>query len=157
METAVKRLYEGLFLVDSTLAAADWQMVNDTIQKILDKAGAEVVSFRKWDERKLTYDIGRASRGTYLLVYFNCDPLRINEIDRDVQLSETLMRAMILRTDRMSPEEIEKPTPAMIAETQATAEAEQAVDAPASETDGTDSDAEDDIDDVDDVDEIEPL
>ena len=155
METAVKRLYEGLFLVDSTLAAADWQMVNDTLQKILGKVGAEVVSFRKWDERKLTYDIGRVSRGTYILIYFNCDPLRVNEIERDVQLSETLMRAMILRTDRMSPGEIEKPTPAMIAETQAAAEqTDQTADASLPEADNVDDDTEVEVDDVD---EIEPL
>ena len=119
METAVKRLYEGLFLVDSAIAAGDWQLVNDTLHKILNKAEAEVVSFRKWDERKLIYDIGRVERGTYILVYFKCDPLRVHEIERDVQLSETLMRTMILRTDRMSAELIEKPTPAMVAYTPA--------------------------------------
>lgn len=152
METAVKRLYEGLFLVDSALAASDWQMINDTIQKILDKVGADVVSFRKWDERKLTYDIRRVSRGTYILVYFNCDPLRVHEIERDVQLSETLMRVMILRADQMSPAEIEKPTPAMVAETQA-AEAEVATEA----ADADDSDDADDVDDADTADDVESL
>lgn len=125
MET-VKRLYEGLFLVDSAIAAVNWQLVDDAIRKILAKVGAEVVSFRKWDERKLISDIGKVSRGTYILVYFNCDTLRIHEIERDVQLSETLMRVLILRTERMSQKEIDKPTPLMIAETQATVDAEAA-------------------------------
>jgi ribosomal protein S6 len=119
-------MYEGLFLVDSAIAAADWQLVHDAIQKILAKAGADVVSFRKWDERKLTYDIGRVSRGTYILVYFNCDTLRVHEVERDVQLSETLMRVMILRTDEMPQADIEKPTPLMIAETQAADDAKAA-------------------------------
>ncbi len=141
METAVKRLYEGLFLVDSAIATGDWQLVNDTIHKILAKAGADVVSFRKWDERKLTYNIGRVSRGTYILVYFNCDPLRIHEVERDVQLSELLMRVMILRTDEMTQEEIDKPTPLMGAQTQAKTDAE----APADNEDAIDADIEDDI------------
>lgn len=149
METAVKRLYEGLFLVDSAIAAADWQLVTDTINRILAKAEAEVVSFNKWDERKLSYDIGKVSRGTYILVYFNCDPLRIHEIERDVQLSETLLRVMILRTDRMSREDIEKPTPIMVAETQAQAAAEAQARAEADATDD-DDDADDDFDDSDD-------
>ena len=141
METAENRLYEGLFLVDSALAAADWQMVNDTIQKILTKVNADIVSFRKWDERKLTYDINRVSRGTYILVYFNCDPLRVNEVERDVQLSETLMRVMILRADEITQDDIEKPTPLMVAETQAKDDASAEV---ADETDGntTDDDVE---------------
>ncbi|HDS84908.1 MAG TPA: 30S ribosomal protein S6 [Phycisphaerales bacterium] len=149
METAVKRLYEGLFLVDSAIAAADWQLVTDTINRILAKAEAEVVSLHKWDERKLSYDIGKVSRGTYILVYFNCDPLRIHEIERDVQLSETLLRVMILRTDRMSQEDIEKPTPMMVAETQAQAAAEAQARAEADATDD-DDDADDDFDDSDD-------
>jgi len=149
LETAVKRLYEGLFLVDSAIAAADWQLVTDTINRILAKAEAEVVSLHKWDERKLSYDIGKVSRGTYILVYFNCDPLRIHEIERDVQLSETLLRVMILRTDRMSQEDIEKPTPMMVAETQAQAAAEAQARAEADATDD-DDDADDDFDDSDD-------
>jgi len=120
----VKRLYEGLFLVDSAIAAGNWQLVEDAIHKILNKAGAEVVSFRKWDERKLISDIGKVSRGTYILVYFNCDTLRVHDIERDVQLSETLMRVLILRTDRMSQSEIDKPTPIMMAETQAQVDAD---------------------------------
>lgn len=124
METAVKRLYEGLFLVDSALAASDWQLVNDTLHKILAKVDAEIVSFRKWDERKLTYNIGRVSRGTYILIYFKCDPLRLHEVERDVQLSEVLMRTMIVRTDRLKQEDMDKPTPLMVAETQTAAPAE---------------------------------
>ena len=43
MDTAVKRLYEALFLVDSGQAAADWDGVTGAITKVLDRAGAEVV------------------------------------------------------------------------------------------------------------------
>jgi len=109
-------MYEGLFLVDSGEAAANWQAVNGAIEKILSRSEADIVSIKKWDERRLAYDIGRRSRGTYLLVYFNCDPRRVGAIERDVQLSETVVRVMILRTDKMSPEDIARPTPAMVME-----------------------------------------
>jgi small subunit ribosomal protein S6 len=112
LETAVKRLYEGLFLIDSALAAADWDQVLGMLRKFLDRAGADVVSMKKWDDRKLAYDIQGKGRGTYILIYFNCDPSRIHGIERDVQLSEQVMRVMILRTDRMSQNDINRPTPA---------------------------------------------
>jgi len=111
LETAVKRLYEGMFLVDSALAAQDWQMILDEVQRVLDRAEAEVVSLKKWDERRLCYDIQKKSRGTYILVYFNCETSKIGGIERDVQLSELLTRVLILRTDRMTPEDLEKLTP----------------------------------------------
>jgi small subunit ribosomal protein S6 len=112
LETAVKRLYEGMFLVDSGLAAQDWQKVIDEIQRMMKRAEADVVSLKKWDDRRMTYNIEGKSRGTYILVYFNCDPEKVKGVERDVQLSEIIMRVMILRTDRMSQADFDRPTPA---------------------------------------------
>ena len=111
MSTAVKRLYEGMFLVDSNEAASDWQGVIDAIEKIFSRADAEVVSLKKWDDRRMTYQIKKKSRGTYILTYFNADPLKITSIERDVQLSEQILRVMVLTTDRMSQEDIDRATP----------------------------------------------
>lgn len=112
METVTKRLYEGMFLVDSGLAAQDWQKVINEIERMMKRAEADVVSMRKWDDRRMTYDIEGKSRGTYILVYFNCDPEKVKGVERDVVLSEMVMRVLILRTDRMTKDDLEKPTPA---------------------------------------------
>ena len=112
METEVKRLYEGMFLVDSGIAASDWGGVIESVEKVLARAGAEKVSLQKWDERSLAYDVVGKSRGTYILTYFHADPGRISGIERDVQLSESLMRVLILRADRMGHGDIDKKTPA---------------------------------------------
>ncbi len=126
METAIKRLYEGLFLVDSAEAASDWDGVIGAIEKVLSRAECEVVSLEKWDERKLTYDINKKSRGTYILVYFNCDPLKITSIERDVQLSEKIMRVMVLKTDKMSEDDLKRETPRAKAEREEAEAAERA-------------------------------
>lgn len=112
MKTAVKRLYEGLFLVDSALAASDWDGVLGTIHKFLERAGADIVSLKKWDDRRLAYEVDGKSRGTYILTYFHCEPSRVHGIERDVSLSERVLRVLILRADRISREDMEKPTPA---------------------------------------------
>ena len=111
METAIKRLYEGLFLIDSAKAASDWDGAIGAIEKVLSRAESEVVSLSKWDERRLAYDVKGKERGTYILTYFKCDPLKITAIERDVQLSEDILRVMVLTTDRMSQEDIERETP----------------------------------------------
>lgn len=112
METAVKKLYEGMFLVDSAEAAADWDAIVTRIKSILEKTGAEIVSLRKWDERKLAYEINGKARGTYILCYFSSDGERIQEIEREAQLSEQIIRVLILCADHMSQEDIAKDTPA---------------------------------------------
>lgn len=123
METGAKKLYEGMFLIDSAEAARDWDAVLELISKMLTKADAEIVSIRKWDERALAYPIRRCTRGTYILSYFRSDGKKIHEIERDVQLSERIIRVLILRADHLTEEAIAKDTPAISVEKQKQASA----------------------------------
>jgi len=113
LKTVVKKLYEAMFLVDSAEASADWDGVNTTIKRILERAEAEIVSLRKWDERKLAYEINGKSRGTYILCYFKAEGEKVREIERDVQLSEQIMRVLILCAEGRDKQDIEKETPVM--------------------------------------------
>jgi ribosomal protein S6 len=116
LENVTKRLYEALFLVDSAEAASDWQGINDHVKKILERNEAEILSIRKWDERPLAYPIMGRKRGTYILVYFNALCVKLSAIERDTQLSERILRVIILRGDHVTPEEMAKDTPAILAE-----------------------------------------
>jgi len=119
METVVsKKLYEAMFLVDSA-QAADWDATIATLKDVLRRADAEIVSIRKWDDRRLAYEIGRKNRGMYILCYFRADGEKIQEIERAVQLSERIMRVLILSAEQMTAEDIEKDTPASRAEKEA--------------------------------------
>jgi len=135
LKTAVKKkLYEGMFLVDSAEAEADWDGVETNIKNIMERVEAEIVSLKKWDTRRLAYKIDGKSRGTYILCYFRAEGKSIAEIERTVHLSERIMRVLILSTEHMTKDDIEKDTPVMLAEkprqkaaesTAAKAEAEQ--------------------------------
>lgn len=99
-------IYEGMFLFPQT-AGADLGGAVAHVESILQRAGAEIVSLCKWDERRLAYDIKGNKRGLYFLVYFKADRSKIAGIERDCNLSEQLLRAMILRADHVPTEEIE--------------------------------------------------
>jgi len=145
---AEKKLYEGMFLVDSAKAASDWDGINAAIKRILDRAKAEIVSMRKWDDRRLAYDIRGVSRGTYILCYFKADGGQIQSIEKAVQLSEKIIRVLILKTDQMTKEDIDKDTPAAKAEReQEKAKAEQTQQTEEDQQDDQEyaSEAEDDI------------
>jgi ribosomal protein S6 len=116
LETDVKNLYEGMFLVDSAEAASDWEGVIAEVNRILEKSEAEIVSIRKWDERALAYDVNGKSRGTYILCYFKVEGPKVGVIERDVQLSEKIMRVLILCGEHFTQEDIEKDTPATAVE-----------------------------------------
>lgn len=118
-----KRIYEGMFLVDSAVAGDQWDQTLAAISTILDRAGAETINIRKWDERRLSYDVAKCKRGTYILSYFRAMPDSIGRMERDVRLNELILRVLILRVDHLSAEDMEAPTPALRA-TQAKEKAE---------------------------------
>jgi small subunit ribosomal protein S6 len=101
------KLYEAMFLVDSAEATTDWDGIVATIKNILEKASAEIVSIRKWDDRKLAYEINGKGKGTYILCYFKAEGSKLQDIGRDIQLSERIMRALILCAENRQIEDIE--------------------------------------------------
>ena len=101
------QLYEAMFLVETSIAS-DWEAAKGMIQKTMDRAKAQLLLCRLWDERRLAYPISKHKRATYILCYFRAHGSAIGPIERDVQLSEHLLRVLILRADHITDEELEK-------------------------------------------------
>ena len=98
--------YEGMFLFPQS-AGSDLGGAVAHIESILERADAELLAISKWDERRLAYDIKGNKRGLYLLTYFKSDRSKIASIERDCNLSEMLLRAMVVRAEHVPAEEIE--------------------------------------------------
>ncbi len=101
------RLYEAMFLVQTNIAS-DGEATKGMIQTVMDRAHAELLVCRLWDERRLAYDIDKHKRAVYVLCYFRADGTTISSMERDVQLSEHLLRVLVLRADHISDEELEQ-------------------------------------------------
>ncbi len=101
------RLYEAMFLVDTNIAS-DPEATKGMIRTVMDRAHAELLVCSLWDERRLAYDIDKHKRAAYVLCYFRADGADIKTMERDVQLSEHLLRVLVLRADHISPEQLEQ-------------------------------------------------
>ncbi|MFG0244053.1 MAG: 30S ribosomal protein S6 [Phycisphaerales bacterium JB054] len=99
------RMYEAMFLVSQS-EAADLGSIVARIEEILHRSGAEIVAMKKWDERRLAYEIEKQRRGVYFLVYFRAPTTAVAGIERDCNLGERIMRVMILNAEHLSDEEI---------------------------------------------------
>ncbi len=95
------RMYEGLFLIDNAHANTEWDNVVKRIQDILQKNGAEILKIEKWGEKKLAYKIKGHKRGTYLLIHFNANNSAITTLRRDFQLSDYIVRFLIVKDDKI--------------------------------------------------------
>jgi small subunit ribosomal protein S6 len=99
--------YEGMFLFDPTVAT-DWEAMLAELNRLLDRAGARVIVINKWDERRLAFEIRGRKRGTYALAFFEAEQAKIAELERDVRLSEPILRCMVLDADHLTEDEIKE-------------------------------------------------
>ncbi len=97
--------YEAIFLLGQA-QAADLAGAVAHINEIMARGHAEILGMRKWDERRLAYEIRGQKRGTYILVYFKAPGKDVAHIERDCNLSERILRTLILRADHMTEEQM---------------------------------------------------
>jgi small subunit ribosomal protein S6 len=102
--------YEAMFVFDPSFAG-DFQKAEDEIRRLMERANAEMVFCRRWDERKLAYEIRGRKRGVYVLVYFRAAPETITGLERDAQIRDPILRLLVLRADGVTPEQMNEFAP----------------------------------------------
>ncbi len=98
--------YEAMFIFDPTFAT-EFRKVEAEVQRIMERAGAEIVVSRKWEERKLAFEMKRRKRGCFVLTYFRAAPESIVGIERDCALSEHILRVLVVCAEGISRQRIE--------------------------------------------------
>jgi len=89
--------YEGMFLLDSGKFAADHEGTIGHVIEILEKAGAEIVAHRPWQDGKLAYEIDGHMKGLHYLVYFRMPVSGMDSITRACHLSDIVIRQMVIK------------------------------------------------------------
>ena len=105
------RQYEAMFILNAGYASGSWDAAKSEVEHILHRANAEILHLRKWDERRLAYPIQGNKRGAYVLCFFRCEGAKVAGIERDVQLSDNLLRVLILQADHLTLQDMEKMVP----------------------------------------------
>ncbi len=109
-----------MFIISDTVAGSDWEAAVKHVEDLLKNRGAEILKSEKWEERKFAYKLKGHRRGTYLLVYFNTAPDSISLIKRDFELSDKVLRTLIVKIDKIRESKPEEETKKPIEETKAT-------------------------------------
>lgn len=122
--------YEGMFLLSQAVAANLGEAVAH-IRQIIEKAGGTIIAMQKWDERRLAYEINKQKRAVYILVYFSAPGPRLQEIERSCNLSEQILRNLIIRADHLTEDEMKAADGQKELEVEAKLRASQASSSPA--------------------------
>jgi small subunit ribosomal protein S6 len=98
--------YEIMFLIGQA-QAADLGAVIEHLKEILVTRGhGEILAIKKWDERRLAFEIRGQKRGMYILCYAKLPGEDLAHVERDCNLSEKILRTLIIRADHLTLDEI---------------------------------------------------
>ena len=122
--------YECLFIVDVTKGET---VTDATVNKFtsLIEENAEIVDVAKWGKRRLAYAINDMPEGYYVVVTFKSAPEFPSELERLMNIDESVMRSLTLRLEYDAAEK--KAAKIAAAEAAAVAETEEKVEEAAEE------------------------
>ena len=53
-----------------------------------------------WGRRRLAYEIAKHAEGIYAVVDVKAEPATVSELDRQLNLNESVLRTKVMRTDK---------------------------------------------------------
>jgi small subunit ribosomal protein S6 len=92
-------VYEGMFILDSNRYSRDQVGVSGQIAEMIEKLGGEILASRLWEERRLAYPVDGHRKGTYWLTYFKLESGQLPLLNRQCQLSDSIVRTLFLKVD----------------------------------------------------------
>ena len=109
--------YEAMFLLGSA-ATAEPEKGVELCRGIIERHAGTIMVIKKWDERKLSYEISGQKRGTYVIAYFTAPGAAVSAIERDVKLSEEILRVLVTKADHLNIDEMKavEPQPIQVRE-----------------------------------------
>ncbi len=84
--------YELLFVVKPTLTEEEVKVKFDFIKGVMEDNGCEIKVVKDMGVRKLAYEIEKFERGHYFVLYYTAVPSVLEEILRNLRLSEEIIR-----------------------------------------------------------------
>ena len=93
------RHYEMMIILDPEL---EERTVAPSLDKFLDvvrKGGGSVDKVDIWGKRRLAYDIAKKSEGIYAVVDMTAEPAVAKELDRQLNLNESILRTKVIRPE----------------------------------------------------------
>jgi ribosomal protein S6 len=97
--------YEAMFLFPPP-GVVDLEGMIKNAQAIIERHGGKILVIKKWDERKLTYEVKKQKRGTYIVAFYQGPGASVGAIERDVNLSEDILRVLITSAGHLNEKEM---------------------------------------------------
>ena len=93
------RRYEMMVILDPQLDERTVAPSLDQFLGVIKTQGGSVEKVDVWGKRRLSYEINKHTEGIYAVLDMSCTPAAVAELDRQLSLSESVLRTKVLRRD----------------------------------------------------------
>lgn len=93
------RRYEVMVILDPEVEERTVAPSLDQFLNVITQGGGSVEKVDIWGRRRLAYEIKKKSEGIYALVDLTAEPAVVQELDRQLKLSESVLRTKVIRPD----------------------------------------------------------
>lgn len=89
------RSYELAYIADPELDEEQLTALEERVKSLIESAEGKLLNVDRWGKRKLAYLIGKRNEGYYTIMDAELPPQAGASIERDLKLSEQVMRYML--------------------------------------------------------------
>lgn len=93
------RKYEVMYIVRPDLEEDATKALVERFQNVTTDNGGEIVTLKEMGKRRLAYEINDFREGFYVLMNINAEPAVVSELERLFNISEDVMRHLVVRED----------------------------------------------------------
>ena len=93
-----KREYETIFILRPDLANDAISAVNTKVRTVVEGGGGKLLKIENWGRRKLAYEVKKQLKGIYLFWRYLGDPGLVEEVERNLRLSDQVIRYYSVKT-----------------------------------------------------------
>ena len=93
------RHYEVMVILDPDLEERTVAPSLDTFLNVVKQDGGTVEKVDVWGRRRMAFEINKHAEGIYAVVDLQASPAAVQELDRQLNLNESVLRTKVIRPD----------------------------------------------------------
>jgi len=94
------RHYELMVILDPDLEERTIAPSLDQFLGVIRQGGGSVEKVDVWGRRRLAFEIDKKVEGVYAIIDLQAEPAAVQELDRQLNLNESVLRTKVLRPDQ---------------------------------------------------------
>jgi small subunit ribosomal protein S6 len=103
------RTYETIFIAHPDLVEEEVKALIDKVKGIIENLNGQLIKVEEWGRKKLAYKLKKLTKGYYILIRFLGNAEILVEIERNLRLSDGVLKYQSIRLDKKALEEVQPP------------------------------------------------